>query len=366
MKYELKAKGEFDYGLVAIVGVIILMGLFVIYSASYQKYVLSGTNLSLRQLQSGIIGILIAAAVFRIGYQRIIDFGYYIFGINAVLLLLVLFFGDMRYGARRWMEIGSFAFQPSEFAKITFIFALAKYLGDIKEGIERPKALIAPFAMTLLPMLLIFKEPDLGTALVFVPVLFAMLFIAGARLKYLMILIGSGLACAPLLWFFLKEYQRNRLMVFLNPNLDPLGAGYTIIQSKIAIGSGGVIGKGWLAGTQNQLNFLPEHHTDFIFSVVGEEWGFIGSAVLLFLFYKLVEKGLRIAETTSDIYGKTLAYGIVTVFAMHVIVNIGMVCGLMPVVGIPLPFVSYGGSSLIMSIVSIGILENIKNKRKVF
>jgi len=181
-----------------------------------------------------------------------------------------------------------------------------------------------------------------------------------------MILIGSGLACAPFLWFFLKEYQRNRLMVFINPNLDPLGAGYTIIQSKIAIGSGGIIGKGWLAGTQNQLNFLPEHHTDFIFSVVGEEWGFIGSAVLLFLFYKLVEKGLRIAETTSDIYGKTLAYGIVTVFVMHIIVNIGMVCGLMPVVGIPLPFVSYGGSFLIMSMVSVGILENIKNKRKVF
>lgn len=366
MKYELRTKGEFDYGLVAIVGVIILMGLFVIYSASYQKYVLSGTNLSLRQLQSGIIGIIIAAAVFRIGYQRIIDFGYYIFGINVVLLLLVLFVGDMRYGARRWMEIGSFAFQPSEFAKITFIFALAKYLGDIKDGIERPKALIAPFAMALVPILLIFKEPDLGTALVFVPVLLTMLFMAGARLKYLMILIGSGLACAPFLWFFLKEYQRNRLMVFINPNLDPLGAGYTIIQSKIAIGSGGIIGKGWLAGTQNQLNFLPEHHTDFIFSVVGEEWGFIGSAVLLFLFYKLVEKGLRIAETTSDIYGKTLAYGIVTVFTMHIIVNIGMVCGLMPVVGIPLPFVSYGGSSLIMSIVSIGILENIKNKRKVF
>ncbi|MDD5270279.1 MAG: rod shape-determining protein RodA [Candidatus Omnitrophica bacterium] len=366
MKYELRAKGEFDYGLVAIAGVIILMGLFVIYSASYQKYVLSGTNLSLRQLQSAIIGILIAAAVFRIGYQRIIDFGYYIFGISVILLVLVLFVGDMRYGARRWMEIGSFAFQPSEFAKITFIFAIAKYLGDIKDGIGSPKALVAPFVMALVPMLLIFKEPDLGTALVFVPVLFTMLFMAGARLKYLMILIGSGLACAPFLWFFLKEYQRNRLMVFMNPNLDPLGAGYTIIQSKIAIGSGGIIGKGWLAGTQNQLNFLPEHHTDFIFSVVGEEWGFIGSAVLLFLFYKLVEKGLRIAETTSDIYGKTLAYGIVTVFAMHTIVNIGMVCGLMPVVGIPLPLVSYGGSSLIMSIVSIGILENIKNKRKVF
>jgi rod shape determining protein RodA len=155
-------------------------------------------------------------------------------------------------------------------------------------------------------------------------------------------------------------------MVFMNPNLDPLGAGYTIIQSKIAIGSGGLFGKGWLSGTQNQLNFLPERHTDFIFSVVGEEWGFLGGAILIFLYYKFVEKGVRIAETTSDIYGKTLAYGIVTVFAVHVVVNIGMVCGLMPVVGLPLPFMSYGGSFLMMALGSVGILESIKNKRKVF
>lgn len=368
MKKGLRFKGEFDYGLVLIVALIMAMGFFVIYSASYQKLLSSGANLAMKQLNSAVIGLLIAALIFRIGYQRIIDFSYYIFGLNIFFLVLVLFpmIGDIRYGARRWIEFGSFAFQPSEFAKITFVFALAKYLGDVKEGIERPKALIAPFAMAVVPMLLIFKEPDLGTASIFVPILFTMLLIAGARLKHLLVTIGAGLACVPLLWFILKDYQRARLLVFLNPNLDPLGAGYTIIQSKIAIGSGGLLGKGWLAGTQNQLNFLPERHTDFIFSVVGEEWGFIGGAALLFLYYKFVEKGIRIAETTSDTYGKTLAYGIVTIFLVHVIVNIGMVCGLMPVVGLPLPFVSYGGSFLMMCLACVGILENIKNKRKVF
>ena len=366
MKDNFRFRGEFDYGLVLITALILLMGLFVIYSASYQKFVSSGANLSMRQLNSAAIGLVIAVIIFRIGYQRIIDFSYYIFGLNVLFLLLVLVIGDVRYGARRWIELGSFAFQPSEFAKITFVFALAKYLGDVKGGIEKPKALVIPFVMALVPILLIFKEPDLGTALIFIPILFTMLLIAGARPKYLLFIIGAGLACVPFLWFILKDYQRARMLVFLNPNLDPLGAGYTIIQSKIAIGSGGIIGKGWLSGTQNQLNFLPERHTDFIFSVVGEEWGFIGAAALLFLYYKFVDKGIRIAETTSDTYGKTLAYGIVTIFAVHVIVNIGMVCGLMPVVGLPLPFVSYGGSFLMMSLACVGILENIKNKRKVF
>jgi rod shape determining protein RodA len=349
-----------------IVAAIVTMGIFAIYSAAYQKFVLSGANLSLRQLNSAVIGVMVSVLIFRIGYQRLIDFGYYLFAVNIVLLVLVLVIGDVRYGARRWIEMGSFAFQPSEFAKITFIFALAKYLGGARDRIEKPKALIVPLAMAAVPMLLIFKEPDLGTALIFIPILFTMLLIAGARLKHILLVLGAGLVTAPFIWLFLKDYQRARLLVFLNPNADPLGAGYTIIQSKIAIGSGGLLGKGWLAGTQNQLNFLPERHTDFIFSVVGEEWGFIGGAILLWLYYRFIEKGMIIAETTSDMYGKVLAYGIVTIFAVHIIVNIGMVCGLMPVVGLPLPFMSYGGSFLIMALACVGLLENIKHRRKVF
>ncbi len=366
MRLNIKPKGDYDYGLMLIASALITIGLFAIYSASYQRYVLTGTNLSFRQLNSAIIGIFLGIVIFKIGYQRLIDFGYQLFAINILFLILVLVIGDVRYGASRWIEIGSFAFQPSEFAKVTFILALAKYLGEVKDNITKPKALIMPLILAVVPIFLIFKEPDLGTSLIFIPVFFAMLFAAGARIKHLIFILAAGLVAAPFLWLFLKDYQKARLLVFLNPNADPLGAGYTIIQSKIAIGSGGIFGKGWLSGTQNQLNFLPERHTDFIFSVVGEEWGFLGSILLLLLYYKFIDKGLRIAETTSDIYGKALAYGIITVFAVHVIVNIGMVCGLMPVVGLPLPFMSFGGSFLITALACVSILENIKYKRKVF
>lgn len=366
MKSYLKLKDEFDYGLILIVLIILIMGFFFLYSASYQKYILAHINLPLRQLQWTVLGAVLAIIFFKIGYQRLIDFGYHLFILNILLLVLVLIIGDVRYGARRWLEFGSFAFQPSEFAKITFVLALAKYLGDVKENIVKPRALVVPLIMAAVPISLIFKEPDLGTALIFIPILFVMLLIGGARIKHILQLLAMGLVCVPFIWLFLKDYQKARLLVFLNPNLDPLGAGYTIIQSKIAIGSGGLFGKGWLSGTQNQLNFLPERHTDFIFSVVGEEWGFIGCAFLLWLYYKFLNRGILIADTTSDIYGKSLAYGIVTIFAVHIIVNIGMVCGLMPVVGLPLPFLTYGGSFLISSLVSVGILENIKFKRKVF
>ncbi len=359
-------KREFDYGLIFIILVILTMGLFFLYSASYQKFILSNINLPLRQLQWAITGAFLAFIFFKIGYERLVDFGYHLFALNILLLLLVLIVGDVRYGARRWLEFGSFAFQPSEFAKITFVLALAKYLGDVKENIVKPKMLLVPLVMAAAAMLLIFKEPDLGTALIFIPILFVMLLVSGANIKHMLRVLAAGLVCIPFVWLFFKDYQKARLLVFLNPNLDPLGAGYTIIQSKIAIGSGGLFGKGWLSGTQNQLNFLPERHTDFIFSVVGEEWGFVGGALLLWLYYKFISKGILIAETTSDLYGKSLAYGIVTIFSVHIIVNIGMVCGLMPVVGLPLPFLTYGGSFLISALVSVGILENIRFKRKVF
>lgn len=366
MKLKSNLKNELDYSLIGIAAALITIGLFTIYSASYQKYILSGVNLSLRQINSAIIGLVVAFVLFKIGYQRFIDAAYYLFVINILLLALVLIIGDVRYGARRWIDIGSFAFQPSEFAKITFVFALAKYLGGIRERIRNTKMFILPLIMAVAPMLLIFKEPDLGTALIFIPILFAMLFISGARGKHILLILGAGVVLAPFLWFFLKDYQKARFLVFLNPNADPLGAGYTIIQSKIAIGSGGIFGKGWMGGTQNQLNFLPERHTDFIFSVVGEEWGFIGAAVILWLYYKLIERALIIAETTNEIGAKTLAYGLITIFAVHITVNIGMVCGFMPVVGLPLPFMSYGGSFLIMSLAGIGLLESIKYKRKIF
>jgi len=181
-----------------------------------------------------------------------------------------------------------------------------------------------------------------------------------------MILIGTTLFSMPFFWYMLKDYQRERLLVFVNPNVDPLGAGYTVIQSKIAIGSGMFFGKGWLSGTQNQLNFLPERHTDFIFSVIGEQWGFFGSSILIALFIILIYRGLKIAHETTDSYGKLLAIGIVSLLAFQIIVNIGMTIGLMPVVGLPLPLLSYGGSSLLTTVVSIGILLNIGMRKPRF
>jgi rod shape determining protein RodA len=217
-----------------------------------------------------------------------------------------------------------------------------------------------------MPFALVLLQPDLGTALLLVPVFFAMLFVGGARLKYLVIMFTMGLISMPFLWHFLRGYQKQRLMVFINPNIDPLGAGYTIIQSKIAIGSGGIFGKGWLAGTQSQLNFLPERHTDFIFSVIGEEWGLLGALGLLTVYLLISNRAFRIAALTHDMYGKLVATGIAVMISLQVIINIGMTVGLMPVVGIPLPLVSYGGSSMIATALAAALLLNIAMRRSRF
>jgi rod shape determining protein RodA len=213
---------------------------------------------------------------------------------------------------------------------------------------------------------LVLLQPDLGTALLMLPVFFAILLMGGARIKHIVWMMAIGLAGLPLFWHLLRDYQKQRLLVFLNPNIDPLGAGYTIIQSKIAVGSGGLFGKGWLAGTQNKLNFLPERHTDFIFSVIGEEWGFLGAAILVFLYFTIVRKAFTITDLTSDRFGKLIASAIGVLLGFQVVINIGMTIGMMPVVGIPLPLVSYGGSSLLATLVAIGLLLNVYMRRSTF
>lgn len=207
--------------------------------------------------------------------------------------------------------------------------------------------------------ILIFLQPDLGTALVLVPILFAILFVCKERLLYIILTIVAGLCSLPVFWGLLKDYQKSRLLVFINPNLDPLGAGYTIMQSKIAIGSGGVFGKGWLGGTQSYLKFLPEKHTDFIFSVVGEEWGFLGGMFLICLYTLVIARGINIMSKAETAYGKAIAAGVVTLIAFQVFVNISMTIGMMPVVGLPLPAISYGGSNTIASFIGIGFLLSI-------
>lgn len=357
---------EFDKTLLFLVLVIFIIGLFCLYSASYHKGLELGRSFMLRQASWLAIGLLIMFFMALIDYQKVIDFGFALYVIGLLLLFLVLVLGHTRLGAQRWFNIGGFSVQPSEFNKIVFIIVMASYLGHVRAEIVNIKGLAVPLVLTGIPFVLILLQPDLGTALILVPVFLAMLFVAGAQAKHLFGIILCGVISSPVLWNFLKVYQKKRLLVFLNPNIDPLGAGYTIIQSKIAIGSGGILGKGWLAGTQNQLNFLPERHTDFIFSVIGEEWGFLGAMVLVCLYFLMLKRGLLIAERTTDIYGKLLGVGIITMLASQIFVNIAMTIGIMPVVGLPLPLISYGGSSLWTTLIAVGLLLNVGMRRTRF
>jgi rod shape determining protein RodA len=366
MLYDNQRYRDFDAGLLVIVFIIFAIGLMSIYSATQAKNLAFVDSYLLRQLNWFVAGLILLFVSVRVSYQKFIDFAYLLYGINLVLLALVLVVGHTRLGAQRWFVIGSFAFQPSEFMKISFILALSHYVGTRKGAMSGIMSLIVPCALAAVPFMLVLLQPDLGTGLLLVPVFFTILIAGGARIQYIVSMIAIGLLSTPFFWHFLREYQKQRLLVFLNPNVDPLGAGYTIIQSKIAVGSGGLWGKGWLAGTQNQLNFLPERHTDFIFSVVGEEWGFLGAAALVLLFYLVVQKAFTIANLTSDRYGKLVATGIGTLLGMQVVINISMTMGMMPVVGIPLPLVSYGGSSLLATLVAIGLLLNVFMRRSTF
>lgn len=350
---------NFDRKLLAVMFIIFAIGLSAIYSATHTEGSDLMKGLVFKQMLWMAIALLLFLLILNVDYQRFIDWAYILFVLNILLLVFVSLFGRTKFGAQRWFAIGAFGFQPSEFIKLTLILVLSSHLGMRAKFAYKVTDLILPFIIIASPLALIFMQPDLGTALTLIPILFAMLFARGVRLKHLVGIIILGLSSIPFMWHMLKEYQRERLAVFINPNADPLGAGYTMIQSRIAIGSGRILGKGWLSGTQNQLNFLPERHTDFIFSVIGEEGGFIGCALLIGLYAFLIYRAVKIADTTGDTYGKIMATGVMTMFACQVVINIGMASGFLPVVGIPLPLLSYGGSSLITSVAGIGLLLNI-------
>ena len=366
MIYKRSVYRDFDKLLLAIVFFIFLIGLLSIHSATQAKGLYFSESYVFKQVIWMAISLIFLITAIKVSYQKFIDTAYLLYGLNVLLLVLVLILGRTRLGAQRWFSIGSFAFQPSEFIKLSLILVLAQYAGVKRGSMSDLKSLIIPCVLVGIPFILVLLQPDLGTALLLVPIFFAILILGGANFKYIITMILIGLAGLPFFWHALREYQRHRLLVFVNPNIDPLGAGYTIIQSKIAIGSGGLFGKGWLAGTQNQLNFLPERHTDFIFSVIGEEWGFIGAVVLVLLYFIIVSKAFNISALTTDRYGKAIATGIAVMLALQVIINIGMTIGLMPVVGVPLPLVSYGGSSLLATMVAIGLLLNVGMRRSTF
>ena len=362
----MKFNRDFDKALVIVMFVIFAIGLLAIHSSAMARGLPFNESFVARQAMWMAAGLILLFIVIRVSYQRFIDISYLLYGINVLLLLLVLVLGHARLGAQRWFAIGSFTFQPSEFIKLSLILVLANYIGSRRGRMGSLGSLVVPCILMGIPFVFVLLQPDLGTALLLLPIFFAMLLVGGARPRYLVTMIGIGLAGLPFFWHFLRDYQKTRLLVFLNPNVDPLGAGYTIIQSKIAVGSGGLFGKGYQAGTQNQLNFLPERHTDFIFSVIGEEWGFAGAIIIVFLFFSIVKKSYTIASLTTDMYGKAIACGIGTMLAMQVVINIGMTIGMMPVVGVPLPLVSYGGSSLLATLIAIGLLLNVGMRRSTF
>lgn len=353
-----------DRPLLVAAGLLLAFGLLALYSASFQKaHTLSVSFLS-KQFTWALSGCLLGVILVVVDYHRWLEWAYLLYGLNVGLLVLVLELGVVRGGAQRWLSVGGLTIQPSEFAKVTTILALARYLGFRKENTTAAwKAILVTGLIVAVPVGLILKEPNLGTALVLLPIALAMGLAWGVRWKIFGLLFLAGGLIAPLGWWRLADYQRSRLLVFLNPNLDPLGAGYTVVQSKIAIGSGGLVGKGWLAGTQNQLNFLPERHTDFIFSVVGEEWGFLGTSLCLALFTFLFTRGLRIATQTRDPFGRLVVVGLVTMLATHVVVNTGMTIGLMPVTGLPLPLLSYGGSWLLTCLTAVGMILSVGVRR---
>ncbi len=349
--------------MLAIVG----LGVATIYSATYQPDAPAQSPLAWRQAIWATAGLVAAFAMASFDYRRLERWAPALWLAGVVLLAVVPWVGHVGNGSRRWLALGPINFQPSELMKLALIAALARsFHGNAPAGGLRLRQLLVPTLLTGVPVALVMAQPDLGTAGIFVCILASMLFLAGLNRRTLASLAATGLAALPLLpWAYerLAEYQKRRIGIFLHPERDPLGAGYHVIQSKIAIGSGGVHGRGFLHGTQNQLHFLPEQHTDFIFSVFAEEWGFVGALVLLTLYALLLLRGLVVVNRAKERFGALLVFGVLANVFWQVAINLGMTTGLLPVVGIPLPLFSYGGSSLVTLMASLGLVLNVNMRR---
>ncbi len=366
---------NFDWALFVLVFLIPCFGLVVLYSAGYdpdRTYLqigwLGGGIHSLAFLKQAVflsIGLLVILIGMSIPTSFFYRYAYVFYAVCIVLLCAVLLVGTVSNGSRRWLNLGAFNLQPSEFVKLAVILATARYLsknppaGDGYSLYE----LVPLLALVGLPMLLIVRQPDLGTALSVGAVGAFLVFFVGVRIRAIVTLVGlCGAGLVPA-WSFLHDYQKRRIFTLFDPEADPLGSGYHVIQSKIAVGSGNILGKGFLNGTQSQLEFLPEHTTDFVFSVLAEEWGFVGCIFILGLYCLLFIKILRIVSKSKDIFSALVAFGIGSQIFFHTIVNVGMVVGVLPVVGIPLPLFSYGGSSVFSVLFSLGIVLGISIRR---
>jgi rod shape determining protein RodA len=396
---------EFDLTLLVAALLLSAIGILLIYSAKLHSENPAEGVIYVKQMVWVLLGLSACILTFLVPLRFYEIFSYPIWVFSILTLILILMIGSSKMGAARWISIGGFNIQPSEFAKIAAIFPLARYLAYSKRSVYSFRWLVTVIGIALLPALLILRQPDLGTSLVFFAILISMLFWSGVPLFYLFLIVSPfiSLVCAshwaswalfffilvmllyyvrpsvvfsvgflllnltfgmvtPLVWNRLHDYQKQRIIVFLDPGRDPHGAGYQIIQSKVAIGSGGLAGKGYLEGSQTKLAFLPHQHTDFVYSVLGEEFGLFGGLVLLALFTFLIIKGILIARKARNTFASNVAIGLTAIIGFQMMVNVGMTLGVMPVTGLPLPFVSYGGSSMLLSWIALGILLAINSR----
>ena len=350
-----------NYPLLGLIITLFFVGLAALYSISNGDF----NSWPLKHSQRFILGLIIFFLVIFFDLRLIFGYAYLIFFLSIISLAIIPFFGIESNGATRWINIAGISLQPSEFVKYTLILALAKYFHSINNDSGFIKTLIIPLFITIVPVFLVITQPDLGTALIILLGGISLFWISGLNYKYFIVGVFSILCSLPVLWQYLKDYQKDRVLTFFNPERDPLGNGYHIMQSKIALGSGGIFGKGYMEGTQSHLNFLPEMQTDFIFTMLGEEFGFIGTLLLLLIYAALIMISIRLALKSRSLFSKYLSLGVCNVFFIYVFVNIGMVTGLLPVVGVPLPFISYGGSSMLAVMFGFGLLMNCYINRNI-
>ena len=366
LKIDRRLIAHFDWPLLVCALLVISCGVVTVLSATHvPNHLVSG--LLLRQVIWAALGLIAIVAALSFDYHWLERYAYLLYAVAVAMLVLVALLGASGGGARRWIAMGPASLQPSEFVKLALVIALARHLHrQIGDRALPLRSVFVSAGLLATPAVLILRQPDLGTVVVLALSTAALLLASGLRLRLVLVLAAVLVPTVPHVWNHLKPYQQRRVVSFINPNADPLGAGYHVIQSKIAIGSGMLAGKGYLHGTQNRLNFLPEQHTDFIFSVFAEEWGFLGGCVLVVLYIALLLRCFIVATHARDSFGVLLAFGLTAMIFCQVLVNIGMATGSLPVVGITLPFFSYGGSSLLASMLAVGLLMNISMRRFMF
>lgn len=361
---------RFDYFLLLAALMLVSLGVALIYSGSSHIYGGSFGSFAhpvTKQVIFAIIGIVMMLVVSRIDYHYFIHYAWFLYGIGVLSLVAILIIGDAAYGSRRWFDLGPIQVQPSEFAKIATIFALARFFGEHGGDARELRALLLSLALVVPTVLLIFVEPDLGTSVVVLAIWLGIVSIAGVRRRHLLVLAAVFFAVLPFAWTFaIADYQVERISVLVDPNEDPLDSGYNVLQSQIAVGSGQIFGKGLTDGDQTGLGYLRVPTKDFIFSVLAEELGFVGAMLLFGLFILLLMRGIRAAQIAGDVSGQLIAVGIVVLILMQTFINVAVNLSLFPVTGIPLPFVSQGGSSLVSLFVSVGVLQSIVMRHRAY